>query len=390
MNHPSQPEKPSDQVAYGNSNAVTGNRRRTIAISALAVFITVLIFAALYGWRLWRQAGSGPSPWPAVAVTAMQLAPTEVPASIETIGSLRAVREVSLAPETAGRVVSIGFETSEQVKAGSLLVQLYDAPERADLGAAKARADLADAQLARANRLISSGAESRETLDQRIAERDQALAAVRQLEARIEQKQIRAPFAGQLGIRRIDLGQYLNPGDVIATLTDTRQLYVDFNVPQQQLRWLETGRTVRITSDTWAEREFVATVDAIEPRISADTRNVEVRALLSNDGNALRPGMFVNAKLELPTEPNRLVVPATAIQTTAAGDSVLVVRGPEATTHGNVEYVRVTTGRRLGNRVIVNDGLEAGDIIITEGQLRVPPGAQVQVTNLQAPATEAQ
>ena len=374
MNNPSLPLKPHSR----------DSKLRKLLIPGLALLLTLLIFAALFGWRAWRHAGSGPQPWPPVAVAAMQLVPTDVPASIQSVGSLRAVREVSLAPETAGRVVSIGFKAGQMVTAGSLLVQLYDAPERADRAAAKARANLAKAQLARSKTLISTGAEARELLDQRVAERDQALAAVQQLDARIEQKQIRAPFAGEIGIRRIDLGQYLNPGDTIASLTDTSRLYVDFSVPQQQLRWLKAGSSVRVTSDAWPQREFSATVDAIEPRISADTRNIAVRALLPNSDNALRPGMFVNAELELPAEPNRLVVPTTAIQTTAAGDNVLVIRGPDAKTKGQVEYVRVTIGRRLGDRVVVSEGLQAGDVVITEGQLRVPPGAQVQVAQLQA------
>ena len=357
---------------------------RQLLIPVIVLVVAVLIFAGLFGWRTLKQAASGSAGRPPVAVSAMRLVATDVPAVIQAVGSLRAVREVVLSPETAGRVVEIGFEAGQVVAAGSLLVQLYDAPEQADRAAAMARADLANAQLARVKKLIQTGAESRETLDEREAERNQALANVEQLDARITQKQIRAPFSGQLGIRLIDLGEYLEPGSAIATLTDSSHLFVDFSVPQQQLRWLRPGATVRVTTDAWPGREFTASVATVEPRVDPDTRNIAVRALLANPDNSLRPGMFVAAELVLPPEKDRLVVPSTAIQTTAAGDNVVVIRGPEASVGGQAEYVRVTVSRRLGDTAVVSEGLQAGDVIITEGQLKVSPGAQVQVTLLKS------
>ncbi|MFA5629960.1 MAG: efflux RND transporter periplasmic adaptor subunit [Porticoccaceae bacterium] len=313
----------------------------------------------------------------------MVVAPMAMPVSLKAVGSLSAVREVLLSPETAGRVVAIGFEAGAKVEAGAKLVQLYDAPERADRAAALARANLARTQLERATTLVPTGAESRAMLDQRSAERDQALAEVQQLDARIDQKQIRAPFAGTLGIRLINLGQYLNPGDAIATLSDSSELFVNFSVPQQHLPQLREGGTVRVTTDAFPGRTFTARVNAVESRVSRDTRNIAVQALLSNPDGALRPGMHVAAELELPPEENVLVVPPTAIQATAMGDSVIVVRGPEAKTRGQADHVRVEVGRRSGEKVIVTRGLEVGDVVVTEGQLRVPPGAQVQVTQLQ-------
>lgn len=384
MNAPSYSAAPDQHTASGNIPP-RSPRTRKLLVTALAVVAAGAIFAALFGWKSWRDAGAAPGQWPAVAVSARQLTTREVPVALQAVGSLRAVREVALAPETAGRVVGIEFEAGQQVSADSLLVQLFDAPERADRAAALAQADLAKAQLQRSRSLSASGAESKEILDQRIAQRDQALAAVKQLDARIEQKQIRAPFAGQLGIRQIDLGEYLNPGDTIVTLTDTRQLFVDFSVPQQKLRWLQADGAVEITSDAWPERVFDARVQTIEPKVDPNTRNIRVRALLDNSDNALRPGMFVNAALQLPAEPDRLVIPSTAIQTTALGDNVLVIRGDQPTQGGQAEYVRVTVDRRLGNQVVISGGLEAGDVIITEGQLKVSPGAHVQVAKLHTP-----
>lgn len=351
--------------------------------AVIAAVVVVAVFAALFGWRAWRNAGSAPIERPPVAVSAMVVTPTDMPVFLQAVGSLSAVREVLLSPETSGRVVALDFEAGAKAEAGTALVQLYDAPERADRAAAIARANLATAQLKRSASLVPNGAESQAVLDQRTAERDQALAEVQQLDARIEQKQIRAPFTGTLGIRQVNLGQYLNPGDAIATLSDTSELFVNFNVPQQQLQQLSVGSTVVVTVDAWPGRRFSAMVNAIESRVNRDTRNIAVQAQLPNPDGALRPGMYVNAGLELPAETNALVVPSTAIQTTAAGDNVVVVRGPEAKRQGQADYVRVEVGRRTGDKVIVTRGLEEGDVVVTEGQLRVQPGAQVQVVQLQ-------
>jgi len=358
-------------------------RRRLPAIAA--VLLVAILFAALYAWWAQRSAGPAAMQRPPVAVAAMQLVPTDVPVTLEAIGNLRAAQQVLLAPETAGRVVAIAFGDGESVEEGQLLLQLFDAPERADRAAAQARAALAKAQLRRSGTLVENGAESRETLDVRTAERDQALAAVQQWEARLEQKQIRAPFAGRLGIRQVDLGQYLQPGDGIVTLTDTSRLFLDFSLPQRELRRLAPGMDVIVSSDAWPGRRFRGAISSIEARVNPDTRNISLRALLRNEDDALRPGMFVQLQLQLPDERDRLVVPSTAIQTTAAGDSVVLIRGPKATEQGPAESVRVTVSRRLGDRAVVSEGLQAGDVIVTEGQLRIPPGATVQVSELQRP-----
>jgi multidrug efflux system membrane fusion protein len=263
-------------------------------------------------------------------------------------------------------------------------VQLYDEPERADRAAAQARAELARLRHERSVSLMPTGAEPRDRLEERRADLDQARANVRQLDARIAQKRISAPFAGELGVRKVDLGQYLNPGDPIATLTDLDTLYVDFTVPQQELARLKIGGQVRLTADAWPGKVFVATVNAVEPRVSENTRNVAVQARLPNAGRILRPGMYVAVALELPPEKGALLVPATAIQTSAAGESVTVIRGANAAKGGKAEIVSVTPGRRIGDRVAVVRGLKPGDVVITEGQLRVQPGAPVQVSKLLA------
>lgn len=358
---------------------------RPVPTIILTVVILTILLGTLYLWRGWR-AGQAQAWQPqAVPVAAAMVTPRNIPVTLEAVGTLRAVREVTLSPEVAGRVSSIHFEAGAQVGVGALLVQLFDGPERADRRAAQARAAFAGIQVARSQELAPTGAEPRETLEQRRADRDQAAAAVQQIDARLIQKQVRAPFAGVLGIRRVNLGQYLNPGDAIATLTALDRLFVDFALPQQELSRLKPGSTVAVTSDAWPGRRFTAKVNAIEPKIGEETRNVTVQAVLPNADHTLRPGMYVTAALELPVQQGALLVPATAIQTSAQGDSVIVIRGNNPRVGGKAEVIPVQTGRRIGNDVLVTSGIRPGDMVVTEGQLRVQPGAEVKVA---APATK--
>lgn len=356
--------------------------RRNLRPAIIVVVAVVAIFLLLFGWRAWRNSAPPPPAPPPTAVVATVVTAITVPAALEAVGSLRAVREVMLAPEAAGRVSSINFSGGQYVGAGATLVQLYDGPERADRQAAAAKADFARLQLARSRTLVPSGAESREMLQQRQAEYDQAVAAVRQLDARLVQKRVAAPFAGQVGVRQVNLGQYLNPGDKIASLVALDQLFVDFTLPQQDLAKLRPGSEVRVTSDGAPGQTFTARVTTVEPRVDEQSRNIWVQATMANPGRALRPGMYVTAALTLDPIAGALVVPLTAIMTSAQGESIMAVRGPKARAEGKAEPVSVTTGRRFGNSVVITNGLKAGDVVVTEGQLRVQPGANLKVSKL--------
>jgi len=354
-------------------------QRRAITLTAAGLMV---IFGTLF---LWHSLNAAPPPapqMPPLPVTAIEVKPQAVPASLDAVGTLTAVREVMLSPEVAGRVSRIAFDAGTEVQAGALLVQLFDGPELADRQAAKARASFAAVQLARSQRLAPLGAEPRETLQQNQSAYDQAVAAILQLDARLVQKQVRAPFTGEIGIRRINPGQYLNPGDAIATLTALDSLYVEFALPQQDLAQLRPGAQVDVSSDAYPGRHFTAQVNAVDPRIDEGTRNVTIQALLPNPGHLLRPGMYVTASLVLAPIDGALVVPTTAIQTSAQGDSVVVVQGPDSRKGGTAAIVPVQTGRRFGNNIIISRGLKPGDVVVSEGQLRLQPGAQVQVTHL--------
>lgn len=361
-------------------------RERAPAHPVRTLLLTVLALAILLGglflWRMSRLGHAQGWAQQALPVAALQVQPRVVPASLDAVGTLTAVQEVTLSPEVAGRVTAIDFDAGSQVAAGVLLVQLSDGPEKAEREAAQAKADFAAVQLKRSEQLEPTGAEPHELLLQHRSDRDQALAAVHELDARMKQKQVRAPFAGELGLRRVNLGQYLNPGDAVATLTALDTLYVAFALPQQDFAQAKPGSLVQVTSDAYPGRTFTARVNAVEPQVGRDTRNVTVQALLANPDHALRPGMYVTASLQLPPQQRALVVPATAIQTSAEGDSVIAIRGPDATKGGKAEIVPVRTGRRIGDSVVITGGLEAGDVVVTEGQLRVQPAAMVKVARL--------
>ncbi|MDN7914893.1 efflux RND transporter periplasmic adaptor subunit [Burkholderia sp. LS-044] len=360
------------------------SRTKPIVISVVGL---VVVFGLLYAWRAVRSGGAEQQAMPPMPVSTIRAEPRSVADEWQAVGSLQAVHEVLLAPDTSGRVTAVNFDAGQSVKEGAVLIQLYDAPEQADRAAAVAKADFAQLQLRRSQALAPTGAEPRELLEQHKADAAQTAAAVRQLDARIQQKSIRAPFSGQLGIRRINLGQYLNAGDAIATLTQLDPLYVNFTLPQQDMPRLTSGAPVQVTVDAVPGRVFTARISAIEPRIDGETRNVAVQALLPNADRLLKPGMYVTARLVLPATTDNIVLPLTAIQTSASGDSVVVVKGADAQGVGKAVAVPVITGRRLGEEVLVSQGIKPGDIVVMAGQNRLPPGATVKINSTPPSAT---
>lgn len=372
------------EESFGETPAVAGKHGpwKTLAITG------VLVAAIVAGLWLWRGSKGGNHGWQppgAIDVTAIPLAAVQVPLRLETLGEIRAVRQVTLAGEVGGRISAISFEPGQRVKAGTVLVQIDDSTEQADLNAARAGAAFALRQFQRAAQLAEADATSREILQQRAAERDQTAAQVQQLEARIRQKCIRAPFGGELGLRWVDLGQIVNAGERVVTLTDLDLLYVNFDLPQQELSNLQTGQTVEVRSDAPDAPTLEARINAIEPQVSGATRNITVQATFKNNARSLRPGMYVTASVILPPEPNALLLPASAIITSAFGDTAAVVRELSAEKIGKIDIVPVRTGRRLGDQIIVTAGLQAGDVVVTEGQVRLRPEAVVRVVDEQTP-----
>lgn len=349
----------------------------------LTLVILGLILGGLYMWRASVKGQQQAWPQQAVQVSALQVTPKEAPVSLDAVGELTAVQEVMLTAETAGRVTAIHFDSGMEVDQHSPLVQLFDAPEQAELKASQAHLDFARAQYRRAENLAPMGAESKEHLNQKKAEYQQAQADVERIEAQLRQKQILAPFAGKIGLRRVDLGQYINPGDEVATLTNLSTLYVEFSLPQQALSSIQIKAPVQVHTDAFPEHSFTAQVNAIDPQIDRDTRNIQVQATLENPDHQLQPGMYVSASLTLPPQNDAILLPITAVLTSAQGNSVVAIRGDHPLSEGQAEYVPIQLGRRIGNQVVIKQGLQAGDVIVTNGQNRIQPGASLKVVQPQ-------
>lgn len=347
----------------------------------LVVIILALLITGLWYWQQSRQtqggwAGGGP-----IDVVATRLKTEVAAVNLKAIAELRAVQQVTLAAETTGRVTGILFESGQEVKAGSLLVKLDDSLELAELAAAEARATFTRQQYTRTQELASTGATSRERLQLHLFERDQAAAEVKQRQARLRHKNIYAPFDGKLGLRLIDLGQYINPGEAVVTLTQLNPLYVNFDLPQEELTRVWLGQSLEVSLDLGDFKPVKATITAIEPQVNPSTRSFSIQAQLDNQQGVLRPGMFASVAVELPPEVDALVLPASAVITSASGNTALVVRNLNAEQVGQAEIVPVVVDRRVGDQVVIAKGLQVGDWVVTEGQLRVRPGADLRVVN---------
>ncbi|WP_431859732.1 efflux RND transporter periplasmic adaptor subunit [Azospirillum sp.] len=360
------------------------SRRGLIVRLIVTALILALLGGALYGFNTFRAkaisdffANNKPPPTPvALAEATVQ----SIPKYLTAIGTLAASRQVTVAPEVAGRVTQITFESGARVKAGDPLVQLNDAIEQADLLAQRAQARLAELNLERARDLRRSQATPQSSVDQYQAQLDEITANQKRSQALIGQKLIKAPFDGELGIRQINVGDYVNPGATIVTLTDLSTLYVNFTLPEQTLPRLSVGQRVLINADAFPGRDFEATIGTVEPQISADTRAIKVQATLDNRERLLRPGMFANVRVVLPPQPDTLTVPETAVDYTVYGDSVFVAKNEKAedgTDRLVVQRVPVKVGDRLPNRVEIRSGLTPGDRVVVSGQLKLANGAAV-------------
>jgi membrane fusion protein, multidrug efflux system len=363
-------------------------RTRTARWLAIVGLLLAIVLGGLYGFNRFREhaiatyfANNKPPP---AQISAVETETEAVPRFATGIGSVAAVHQVTINPEVGGRITKIFFEPGTAVRAGDPLVQLNDAPERGDLASYEAQARLAQIEVERSSELAQRQFASRETLDQRQSQLDQAQAMILKTEALIAQKLIRAPFSGQLGTRQVEVGQYLTPGAAIVTLTDMSTLYVNFTLPSQLRAQISVGQRVNVTADAYPGRIFAAEITTIEPQVSADTRTMTVQATMKNPDNALLPGMFVNAAVVLPPQPDTVVLPETAVDYTLYGDSVYVIRedGKDANGKPVLKAIRtpVKTGARWGNKVAILDGLKPGERVVAAGQVKVQNGAQVVVS----------
>ncbi len=324
------------------------------------------------------------APWPAPSETiAAAVAQEETwPDTLSAVGSVSAAQGVIVAPEIAGKVSEIAFESGATVIAGDLLLRLDTSSEEAQLRAAEAQADLAKITAERQRKLQADKTVSQSEVDQADAAWKQAAANADNIRAIIQKKTIRAPFAGKLGIRLVNLGEQLDAGKGIVSLQSLSPMFVDFSLPQQEFAQLQTGLKVRAVADAYPTNQFAGEISAINPDLDASTRSVRVRAKFENPGELLRAGMFARVSVVLPREHPVLVIPATAILSAPYGDSVFLV-APDKTGSTNlvVQQAFVRTGRTRGDFVSVESGLKAGDRVATAGIFKLHNGLNVRINN---------
>jgi membrane fusion protein, multidrug efflux system len=310
---------------------------------------------------------------------------------LPAIGTCRAVQGVDVAPQVGGVITKIRADSGEDVAAGAPLFDIDTSVEQADLK--NYRAALVNVQLAldRQRELTRSGNTTKASLDSAQAARDTAAASVERVQALIAQKKIVAPFAGRLGIRKIDLGQYVSPGTGLITLQQLDPIYVDFPVPEQDLASLRVGQDVNVKVDTFPSRVFHGKVQTIDAKVDQNTRNITIRAVFDNKDHALLPGMFANVDVVAGNPMPVVTLPRTAVTFSLYGDAVFVVvsAAPEgggaqaSPLVGDIPYKVerrfVRTGDTQGERIAILSGVKAGELVVSEGQLKLQSGARVRI-----------
>jgi membrane fusion protein, multidrug efflux system len=348
---------------------------------------------------------------PPATVTAEKAVTERWTDRVHSIGTLFAIEGVDVAPQLAGQVTNYFFDSGDDVQKGANLVQLDTLVEEADLANNKATLQQANLDYDRQSKLVKQGAVSQATLDATIAKRDSSQAAVAKMEAIIAEKTITAPFAGRLGLRHVERGQYVTAGQALVWLQALDPIWVDFPVPEADMGRFKEGSPIEITVDAFRGEIFNGEVEAFDARLSSDSRTLMVRGRIPNPDRKLLPGMFANAAV-LAGEPKDVVtVPRTALTYTLYGDSVWVVKegppqpappAPTASSDGvasaaaadatgavpaepklTVERRFVRVGATQGDRIAILEGVSAGDEVVTSGQLKLQPGAAIKIDNSQ-------
>jgi membrane fusion protein, multidrug efflux system len=376
-------------------------QQRTRPVRMLRWFIIVgLLLAALVGGLVWFNSFRGKmiaqffanNKPPPAAVTVAEAKPEVIPNLLTAVGELAAVHQVNVTSDVSGRITDIMFTAGSSVKAGSPLVQLFDGPDQGDLASFKAQAIGAQQSLDRAKQLASRQFGPQSTVDSAQAAFDQANAGIAKTEAIISQKLVRAPFDGDLGVRHVEVGQYLTAGTQIVSLTDLSELYANFTVTEKDSAQLKVGQTVRVKVDAYPGRSFEGKITTIEPQISTDTRNIHVQATLGNPEHILKPGMFATATVVLPDKPAVVTVPETAVDYTLYGDSVFLIaekKEDDGKTSLSVVRTFVRTGDRINGRAEILSGVKPGDRVVAVGQLKLQSGAAVAISTDPAPPIPA-
>ena len=341
-------------------------------------------------------------PAPAVTVSSIKAQEMTWDNRLESVGSLVAVNGADLTAEVDGVVTNIYFDSGDTVKRGDLLLSLASASEQGELKRLQAQAELAELNRKRSEQLFQRKTISKSEYDTAVAETNVAVAAVQAQKGRLEQKSIKAPFDGQLGIRRVNVGQYLGVGVAIATLQKLDPIDVDFSLPERYLSILNTDLKVSVKVDAYGDEVYEGQVQAIEPKIDPQTRNVDVRARLANPDGKLKPGLFATVVISLASSDAVVVIPRSSVNYTSYGNSVFAVQknldagpppeepNPMMGPYTDLEVIQrfVTLGEARGDYIAVSEGLSVGDEIASTGLLKLRNKQPVIVDNSNAPKPE--
>jgi membrane fusion protein, multidrug efflux system len=358
----------------------------------LALLVGGLVWFNYFRGKMIAQIFANNKPPPA-SVSIADAKSEVIPNLLIAVGDLAAVHQVNVTSDVNGRITDIMFTAGASVKEGTPLLQLYDAPDQGDLASFKAQATVAQLSLDRAKQLAARQFGPQATVDQAQSAFDQASAGIAKTQAIISQKLVRAPFDGELGVRKVEVGQYLTAGTQIVSLTDLSVLYANFTVTEKDSAQLKVGQTVRVVVDAYPGRNFEGKITTIEPQIATDTRNLRVQATIANPERILKPGMFTTTTVVLPEKQPVVTIPETAVDYTLYGDSVyLLTEKKEEDGKTSLTVVRtfVQAGKRIEGRAEILKGLKPGDRVVAVGQLKLQSGAAVTISANPPPPIPAQ
>lgn len=341
-----------------------------------------LVLGAMFGWKYYQgqkmaMLASMPPPPATVAAAAAQ-AETWQP-YLAAVGSLVATQGILVTTEVAGKVSAIRFESGQQVEAGTVLLEIDDSVEQAELAGIVAERRLAEQQFKRREDLLDSKTISRSDVDEARLRMENAAAQLAAKQAVIAKKRITAPFGGWLGIRQVDLGEYIQPGTTIVPLEALVPIYVDYALPERHLDQISVGQAVEIEVQAFPGEVFTGHIAAVNPGIDPGTRSLQVRATLENPQARLRPGMFAEVRTVLPQRPAVLTLPQTAITYNPYGDSVFVILDGES--GSSVQRRQVETGGVRNGRVEIVNGLQSGERVVVAGQVKLRNDQAVIIDN---------
>jgi membrane fusion protein, multidrug efflux system len=367
-------------------------KRMVIMLIAVAI-----VFGGIFGFQAFKAAMikkfMSSMSAPPQTVSATKASYSEWQPKIEAVGTLRAVKGADLSLEVSGVVASISFNSGDDVEQGALLLKLRADDDIAKLESLQATAQLSELTYQRDLKQFKIQAVSQATLDTDAANLKNAKAQVAQQQAILDKKFLRAPFAGHLGIRAVDLGQYLAAGTVIVTLQALDPIFLDFFVPQQSVDQVRLGQAVTAKIDAFKEQTFAGEVSAINPKVDTNSRNIQIRATLKNAEHKLLPGMYATVDIATGAPQSYITLPQTAITYNPYGDTVYIVNGKGGDAGGKRQLIArqtfVTTGLTRGDQVAVLKGVNEGDMVVTSGQIKLHNGSPVLIDNSITPTADA-